>query len=124
MATDYHGVIQGAEKASTEQSLICLLHACKGYVTTIELRDESSIIGKIENVDGYMNIRVSNAKLERVNGHVASFQELFIQGKQIRFVHIPDEIDIRTAIKDQLRKIENTRKQPVRKPKRGRNRKR
>ncbi len=122
MESDYHGVIQGVEKARAEQSLVCLIHACKGFTTTVELRDESSILGKIENVDGFMNITISNAKFTKVDGHVQNFRDLFIQGRKIRYVHIPDEIDIRSAIREQLRLIENTRKRPERKPKRGRKR--
>ncbi len=116
MESDHHGVIQGAEKIKAEQSLVCLLHACKGYTTTVELRDESSILGKIENVDGFMNIIVSSAQLSKLNGNVQRFDELFVQGSKIRFVHIPDEIDMRKAIKEQLKAIENTRNKPTRKP--------
>lgn len=123
MATGHHGVITGEEKARTEQSLLCLIHACKGFETTIELRDESSIFGRIENVDGYMNITISNAKFTKINGLIECFEELFIQGRKIRFVHIPDQIDIRQAIKEQLQLIANTRKRQERKPKnRGRGR--
>ena len=115
-------VITGSEKFRTEQTLVCLLHACKGYETTVELQDESSIFGKIAHVDGFMNIRISKATLTRVDGHVQQFDEMFIQGTRIRYVHIPDEIDMISAINQQLDAIKKTRNRPGRKYRRGRGR--
>ena len=115
-------VIAGSEKFRTEQTLVCLLHACKGYETTVELQDESSIYGKIAHVDGFMNIRILRATLTRVDGHVQQFNEMFIQGTKVRFVHIPDEIDILSAINEQLEAIKRTRNRPVRTYRRGRGR--
>ena len=111
--------IAGSEKFKTEQTLVCLLHACKGYTTTVELVDESSIYGKIIHVDGFMNITMVRVIFTQVNGRVQKFDEIFIQGTKIRFVHLPDEIDIRSAIREQLDAINKTRNRPARTPRRG-----
>ena len=114
--------IAGNEKFKTEQTLVCLLHACKGYTTTVELVDESSIYGKIIHVDGFMNITMLGVTFTQVNGRVQKFDEIFIQGNKIRFVHLPDEIDIRSAIQEQLDAINRTRNRPMRTYRRGRGR--
>ena len=114
--------IAGEEKYSAEKTLICLLHACKGSITTVELRDESALYGRIAHVDGFMNIRMLDVTLTKTDGRVLHFDEIFVQGEKIRFVQIPDEIDIRRAIFQQLNMISRTKNPPMKNYKRGRGR--
>ena len=101
----------GRGRAVSERTLVCLLQAVQGHSTTVELRNESSVEGMIENVDGFMNISMTDVKFSKQNGReVMHFPTMFIQGRQIRYVHIPDFIDMRKAIEEQLKKIEKTRK--------------
>ena len=101
----------GRERAASERTLVCLLQALQGHRTTVELRNESTAEGLIANVDGFMNVCMSDVKFSKQNGReVLDFPTMFIQGKQIRYVQIPDFIDMRKAIEEQLTKIGNTRK--------------
>lgn len=111
----------GRERATSERTLVCLLQALQGHRTTVELRNESSAEGVIKNVDGFMNISMSDVKFSKQSGQeVLDFPTMFIQGKQIRYVQIPDFIDMRKAIEEQLTKIGNTRKAKIeRRMKRG-----
>lgn len=109
----------GRERALSERTLVCLLQAVQGQRTTVELRNESSAEGLIENVDGFMNISMSDVTFTKGNGEVMGFPTMFIHGRQIRYVQIPDFIDMRKAIDEQLSKIGNTRKVPARRMKRG-----
>ena len=107
----------GRERATSERTLVCLLQAVQGHRTIIELRNESSAEGLIDNVDGFMNISMSDVKFSKQNGQeVMDFPTMFIQGKQIRYVEIPDYIDMRKAIEEQLTKIGNTRKAKIGRP--------
>ena len=104
----------GRERATSERTLVCLLQAVQGHRTIVELRNESSAEGLIDNVDGFMNISMSDVKFSKQNGQeVMDFPTMFIQGKQIRYVQIPDVIDMRKAIEEQLTKIGNTRKAKI-----------
>ena len=97
------------ERALSERTLVCLLQAVKGYRTTVELRSESSAEGLIENVDGFMNVSMSDVKFSKQDGNEVKcmeFPTMFIQGQQIRYVQIPDCIDMRKAIEEQLTKLE------------------
>ena len=109
----------GRERATSERTLVCLLQAVQGHRTIVELRNESSAEGPIDNVDGFMNISMSDVKFSKQNRQevkLMDFPTMFIQGKQIRYVQIPDFIDMRKAIEEQLTKIGNTRKAKIGRP--------
>lgn len=102
------------EKFKIRNSLICLIKAAEGYITTVDLRNENTVTGKIECVDAYMNIFMTDATFKSWTGRTLEFTDFFIQGQNIRFVHIPDEINMRKAIENQCtaeeRGIQNIRK--------------
>ena len=58
----------GGERATSERTLVCLLQAVQGHRTIVELRNESSAAGLIDNVDGFMNISMSDVKFSKQNG--------------------------------------------------------
>ena len=103
-------MVGGQERALAQRTLICLLQAVQGFRTTVELRNESSVEGIVHHVDGYMNITVNEARFTKANGEVLEFPTMFVHGRQIRFVHIPDEIDMRSAIEQQLMQGAQTRR--------------
>ncbi|XP_060067477.1 U7 snRNA-associated Sm-like protein LSm10 [Ylistrum balloti] len=91
MATD-------RERYKIRNSLICLLKAVEGKVTTVELRNESTVSGFVEHVDAYMNVTMTNVSFRNYKGKVSSFDQFFVQGVNVRFVQIPDEVDMKKAI--------------------------
>lgn len=97
------------ERALAERTLVCLLQACQGHKVTVELRNESFAEGTVDLVDGYMNVNMSKVELTKINSKTVRLEELFIQGRQIRYVHIPDEINMRDAIEHQLKALRSTR---------------
>ena len=105
-----HHSLSGKERANTERTLLCLLRGCQGYRTLVELRNESTVYGKLLNCDGFMNLIIADALFTKINGESKQFTEIHILGKNIRYVHIPDEIDIRTAIEQEISKIAKSRK--------------
>lgn len=66
----------------------------ENYYTTIDLRNESCVTGKIVHVDGYMNIDLEDAIFYDVRGTEIPFQSFFIRARNIRYVHIPLELSI------------------------------
>ena len=99
----------GQDRALSERTLVCLLQAAQGHRTTVELRNETSAEGFIDSVDGFMNICMSQVKFVKPNEASLRFPTMFIHGRQIRYVHIPDQIDMLQAIKSQLGKLALTR---------------
>lgn len=101
--------VSNRERALAERTLITLLQACEGHITTVELRNEAYAEGKISQVDGYMNVNMIKVEFTNERSETVRLEEMCIQGKQIRFVHIPDKINMREAIERQLQVLKNSR---------------
>lgn len=67
-------------------------------VTTVELQNEGTVLGRIEHVDGFMNITMSNVCFTDPSGDRNYLDHFFVKGKNIRYVQIPDKVDISKTI--------------------------
>lgn len=93
------------ERFFITNSMICLLKAVEGFETTVELRNEKVVEGHIDKVDGYMNISMSDVTLKLLlTGEEKKFDSFFVNGKSIRYVHIPDEINMRKSMDKVLKR--------------------
>ena len=93
------------ERYFIANSMICLLKAVEGFETTVELRNEKVVEGHIDKVDGYMNISMSDVTLKLLlTGEEKKFDSFFVNGKSIRYVHIPDEINMRKSMDKVLKR--------------------
>ncbi|XP_069032937.1 U7 snRNA-associated Sm-like protein LSm10 [Embiotoca jacksoni] len=97
------------ERTITENSMVVLLQGLQGQVTTVDLRDESTARGRVVNVDAFMNVRLEDVLYRDRRGQLAHLQDLFITGRNVRYVHIPDHVDIMKTIESQLAKIHRVR---------------
>lgn len=104
-----HLSLSGKERASTERTLVCLIRGCLGLQTVMELRNETIVCGKLLNCDGFMNLIVQKALFQKASGEEYHFDEVHILAKNIRYIHIPDKIDIQQTIEKQLFKLGKTR---------------
>ncbi|KAN0037912.1 hypothetical protein ACTA71_000083 [Dictyostelium dimigraforme] len=81
------------------QSLLCVFTALRGTQITIQLRSNCEIYGTITNVDAYLNIELSNATITNIfNKKDNNIQEILIQSRNIRFIQIPDKIDLNSLL--------------------------
>ncbi|ELU05300.1 hypothetical protein CAPTEDRAFT_181174 [Capitella teleta] len=95
--------VAGKEKAVSLNTLLCLLQGCVGRCTTIELRNDDSILGTIDHVDIQMNVFLSTITFTRAKtGQQSQLDKLYVQGKNIRYVHIPDDMDMMACIEGQV----------------------
>lgn len=97
------------ERTVTENSLVVLLQGLQGEVTTVDLRNECTARGRIINVDAFMNIRLEAVLYRDRRGQLANLQDLFVTGRNVRYVHIPDHVDIMRTIQTQLARIHRVR---------------
>uniref|UniRef100_A0A3P9J1Y5 Organic solute carrier partner 1a n=1 Tax=Oryzias latipes TaxID=8090 RepID=A0A3P9J1Y5_ORYLA len=97
------------ERTIAENSMVVLLQGLQGEVTTVDLRDESSARGLVLNVDAFMNIRLKDVLFLDRRGQTAQLQDLFITGRNVRYVHIPDHVNIMKTMESQLAKIHRVR---------------
>ncbi|KAL0961964.1 hypothetical protein UPYG_G00333960 [Umbra pygmaea] len=97
------------ERTIAENSLVILLQGLQGEVTTVDLRDESTARGRVINVDAFMNVRLEEVLYRDRRGRLSQLADLFITGRNVRYVHIPDHVDIIKTIQTQLEKIRRIR---------------
>lgn len=97
------------ERTIAENSLVLLLQGLQGQVTTVDLRDESTARGRVVNVDAFMNIRLEEVLYRDRRGRLGQLADLFVTGRNVRYVHIPDQVDIMGTIETQLAKIRRVR---------------
>ena len=83
-------------------TLACTVELALGKITTVELRNESFVTGKVIEVDGFMNITLQMAEFVDPRGLRKRFDVFFVPCRLIRFVQIPPEIDIRKGLKKLL----------------------
>ncbi|XP_054462434.1 U7 snRNA-associated Sm-like protein LSm10 [Anoplopoma fimbria] len=97
------------ERAIAENSMVVLLQGLQGEVTTVDLRNESTARGRVVNVDAFMNVRLADVLYRDSRGKLTKLQDMFITGRNVRYVHIPDHVDIMKTIESQLAKIHRVR---------------
>ncbi|XP_029160819.1 U7 snRNA-associated Sm-like protein LSm10 [Nylanderia fulva] len=93
------------EKHFFYNSLSILLKAVEKQRTTIDLRNEASIFGIVEQTDAYMNVVMKDCVFTDPRGDSFQFDMFFVQARNIRCVHIPPNIRIIPAIKEQLKHL-------------------
>jgi len=63
-----------------------ILQSAINSTIQIRLKDNTDYIGKLKEVDSYMNMIIEDAK-ELINGNmIAKYSEIFIRGNNILFV--------------------------------------
>ncbi|XP_068603599.1 U7 snRNA-associated Sm-like protein LSm10 [Brachionichthys hirsutus] len=97
------------ERTIAENSMVVLLQGLQGEVTTVDLKNESTARGRVVSVDAFMNVRLEDVLYRDRRGQLSQLQDLFITGRNVRYVHIPDHIDIMKTIQSQLAKIHRVR---------------
>uniref|UniRef100_A0A224ZBG9 U6 snRNA-associated Sm-like protein LSm2 n=1 Tax=Rhipicephalus zambeziensis TaxID=60191 RepID=A0A224ZBG9_9ACAR len=85
------------ERALVAKSLVLMLQSLRGRQTTIELRNELSVWGTVQSVDAFMNVDLSDATVVGPTGE-ETYASFFVQGRQVRYIHIPDDIDMAASL--------------------------
>ncbi|XP_006264952.1 U7 snRNA-associated Sm-like protein LSm10 [Alligator mississippiensis] len=98
------------ERAISENSLVLLLQGLRGLEATVDLRDESAATGRVANVDAFMNIRLAPAALTDRRGRRHCLEQLLVAGRSVRYVHLPDGLDVRATLQAQLRLLQRLRR--------------
>ena len=91
------------ERFFATNTMILLLKVLEGKRTTIELHNEKEVTGRVVTVDGFMNITMANVTFRSSTQPTKRFDQFFVSGKTIRYVHIPDEINMKTAMEGKLK---------------------
>ncbi|OQS07619.1 hypothetical protein THRCLA_20106 [Thraustotheca clavata] len=101
------------------RTLLIVLQSMLGMEVMIDLKTEYQLKGTIEEVGDGMDVRLSNVSQIAPNGKMLLLDELFVMGKMILYVHIPDRIHLNTHLKEYVQMVERNKKmynRAVRKP--------
>ncbi|OQR98486.1 hypothetical protein ACHHYP_08627 [Achlya hypogyna] len=101
------------------RTLLIVLQSMLGMEVTIELKTEHVLVGTVEEVTEGMDVRLSHVRQVGPSGRVLEFDELYVMGKMILYVHIPDRVNINAHMKDYVHMVERNKKmykRAVRKP--------
>lgn len=106
------------DKALSLNTLTCLIQGCVGHRVIIELRNDDSVEGVVSSVDAYMNVHMFAVKFTKAKtGSEFSLEDMYVKGKNIRYVQIPDEVDMMDCIRSQLSEADAVRSYRERKAK-------
>ncbi|XP_053209664.1 U6 snRNA-associated Sm-like protein LSm2 [Panonychus citri] len=101
------------DRALSVKTLICFLQTLIGQKTWIELKNDYQLLGTVDQVDAYMNVELSDVSVRKpvnlVKGdyHQYNLDYMFIKGTRVRYVSVPDEIDVIENINQGIEKIRN-----------------
>lgn len=88
------------ERAILNSTLACLIKALTNKRTTVELRNESFVTGKIVHSDGFMNITMEDVLFTDALGQKSKFDSFFVQNRLVRYVQIPKHISIQQSLEE------------------------
>jgi len=90
------------EKFLLSTNLSGLLNACVGEIITVELRNEAYVTGKLVSSDGFMCCSLEKAQLIDPAGARTKFDSFFVHSRLIRYVQLPETMDISTSLERQI----------------------
>ncbi|KAE8745849.1 hypothetical protein FOCC_FOCC007368 [Frankliniella occidentalis] len=100
------------EKHLTHNTLVSLLMSLKGQQTTVDLRNRSSVTGTVERCDAYMNIEMKHVLFRDASGKAHIFEYFFVHKRNLRYVHIPPQVNMRKAVETFLDRLTIKRQEP------------
>eukprot|EP00611_Tribonema_gayanum_P026890 TRINITY_DN6502_c0_g1_i2.p1 TRINITY_DN6502_c0_g1~~TRINITY_DN6502_c0_g1_i2.p1 ORF type:complete len:143 (+),score=33.87 TRINITY_DN6502_c0_g1_i2:73-501(+) len=83
-----------ARLTAIQKTLSIVLQGMLGKVIVVEMKTDAELTGLLEEVDKNMNLVMVNVRQVSPQGGVLELETAFVQGTMIRYVHIPDNVDI------------------------------
>eukprot|EP00903_Cladosiphon_okamuranus_P020897 g19190.t1 len=78
----------------------------RGNKVVVEMKNDTEISGVLEETDRSMNLSMVDVRQTSPDGSVKKMNIAVVQGKMIRYVHIPDEVDAIRNLQDHMRRMD------------------
>ncbi len=80
----------------------------KNVLVRVELKNDIELVGNLQSVDQYLNVKLNNVKVggggASVYPQFASLKNCFIRGSVVRYIHLAKEhVDLK-ALQDKCRR--------------------
>ncbi|KAL3672065.1 hypothetical protein V7S43_002729 [Phytophthora oleae] len=95
----------GRRKQRKPRSLLLLLKSFVGLRVRIDLKNDSVLEGVVQEVVQDMDFTLLDACETKPNGNKLMLDEVFVMGKTVLYVHIPDRINISQHLQQYTRMI-------------------
>lgn len=92
-------------KKESCRTLIGFLRCLIGQQVQLDLYDGIMLVGKLIDMDVNHNIHLSQVTMSRPTEQLLAFQRLYIRYTNVRYVRIPDDIDIKQTIEQDLKRM-------------------
>ncbi|CAM9488530.1 unnamed protein product [Chrysoparadoxa australica] len=91
-----------------QRTLAIILQSLRGQSIVLELKNDVEIKGVVDFTDQDMNVSLTSARHVAPDGTVQHFSELFVRGVTVRYVHIPDHINVGKNMHSHMHALEHT----------------
>ena len=98
----------------SEDSLLCFVQALIGMRVVVELRFDTIIRGTLGTVDDHMNLTLSAASMQPLQGTVQNLEFLFVKGRNIRYIHLPGSLNAGQVVESHLTRVREEHRMNVR----------
>jgi small nuclear ribonucleoprotein (snRNP)-like protein len=92
-------------KKESCRTLLGFLRCLVGQKVQIDLYSGIMIVGTLTDIDVNHNIQLTQVTISRPIEKSVSFNRLFIRYKNVRYIRIPDEIDVIETIRQDLKQM-------------------
>lgn len=92
-------------KKDSCRTLIGFLRCLIGQQVQLDLYDGIMLVGKLIDMDVNHNLHLSQVTMSRPTQSLLAFQRLYIRYTNVRYVRIPDDIDIKQTIEQDLKRM-------------------
>eukprot|EP01029_Cantina_marsupialis_P022794 TRINITY_DN5589_c0_g1_i3.p1 TRINITY_DN5589_c0_g1~~TRINITY_DN5589_c0_g1_i3.p1 ORF type:complete len:115 (-),score=24.45 TRINITY_DN5589_c0_g1_i3:505-849(-) len=87
-------------------TIAILLQSMVGMNVIIELTNDDVVWGKIDQVVGTnMDVELTDVKRES-KGKTSNFDTFFVKAESIRYVSMPDDLDVLRSVDHHIRRVE------------------
>lgn len=92
-------------KKESCRTLLGFLRCLVGQKTQIDLYGGIMLVGTLMNIDVNHNIQLSQVTMSRPIQKPISFNRLYIRYTNVRYIRVPDEINVIETIRQDLRQM-------------------
>ncbi|ALC40670.1 Lsm10 [Drosophila busckii] len=86
------------EKYLISNTLNCLSTILQGKGVVIDLRNETTVAGIIDVVDGHMTCELKQAVFINRNNQLMQFDNFVVRNRMIRLLHVPADLDLKQGL--------------------------
>ena len=87
------------------RSLACFIQALEGTKVVVELRCDTIVRGTLLGADEQLNLQLTGASYQPLQGRQRDMGYLYIRGRQVRYIHLPGNLDPAATIEAQRRRV-------------------